>query len=96
MITWVIIFFASLLRWFIRNWIYQKYLQETLASFHLNENRRNLIKNQFTQPESALSVDDEKWSKNHDDLIRPCRIIAPQISKADMSIFHELYTAITL
>ena len=63
----------------------------------LVKNLRSSIKNQLILFNSALNVD-KKWSKNHDDMMRPCRIIVPQSSKksADISILSALYTAITL
>ena len=39
--------------------------------------KRALIKNQFTHFDSASNAD-EKWLKNHDDLIRPYQAITTQ------------------
>ena len=64
----------------------------------LGENTTILIRNQSAHSYGASNID-EKWSKNHDDLMCPYRVIPPQSSKkkiADISIFHERYTAITL
>ena len=38
------------------------------------------MKNQFAYSDSALNVD-EKWSKNNNDLMRPCGVVAPQSPK---------------
>ena len=63
----------------------------------LCKNRRSSVKNRFIHSNSASNVD-EKWSKNHDALMRPYKVIAPKISikNAGISIFDEFYTAITL
>ena len=54
------------------------------------------IKNQVTQSYSVSNVD-EKWSKNHNDLMRSDRIIPPQSwIKVLMSAFHDISSAITL
>ena len=54
------------------------------------------LKISLLTPDNASNVD-EKWSKNHHDLMRHCRVIAPQNSKKGKhSIFYKFYTAITL
>ena len=45
--------------------------------------------NQFTHSISALNVD-EKWSKNHGDLMHPGKVIALLSSEKDIGIFDEL------
>ena len=46
----------------------------------LGENRGTSIKSQLTHSDNASNVD-EKWSKNHHDLMRPYRVGVPQSSK---------------
>ena len=46
----------------------------------LSKNRRRSIKNQFAHSDRASNVD-EKWSKNHGDLMYPGRVNAPQSSE---------------
>ena len=53
----------------------------------LGESRGGSIENQLTNSNSASNVN-EKWSRSHYDLMRPDRVIAPQIPQnADIIIF---------
>ena len=47
---------------------------------NLGEQRSSSIENQFIHCNSASYVD-AKWSKSHGDLMRPCRVIVPAVSK---------------
>ena len=61
----------------------------------LGENWKSQIKGQFTQF-SSPSNDDEKWSKNNDDLMHPDRVIATQISKKVLTITEPFFFNFTL
>ena len=54
---------------------------ETVRKLGLNW--RSPIKNQLKHSDSALNVD-EKWSKNHCDLMRPDRVIALQSPRKEL------------